>query len=99
VNDLLLDYLMDIVRESRRDRSLGLGISPRGGIHLFRATQAMALLEGRTYAIPDDLQAVAIPVLSHRIIPTGGQAAVPGERRRLAEGVLREVLDKVPVPV
>jgi MoxR-like ATPase len=99
VDDLLLDYLMDIVRESRDDRSLSLGISPRGGIHMFRATQAMALLEGRTYAIPDDLQAVAVAVLSHRVIPSGGQASVPGERRRLAESILHELLDRVPVPV
>jgi MoxR-like ATPase len=99
VDDLLLDYIMDIVRESREDRNLSLGISPRGGIHMFRAVQALALLEGRTYAIPDDLQAVAVPVLSHRVIPSGGQAAVPGERRRLAENILRELLDRVPVPV
>ncbi len=99
VDDLLLDYLMDIVRESRRERSLSLGISPRGGIHLFRAVQAMALLSGRTYAIPDDLQAVALPVLSHRVIPSGGQASVPGERRRQAEGILREIIDRIPVPV
>ena len=99
VDDILLDYLMDIVRESREDRSLSLGISPRGGIHLFRASQAMALLEGRTYAIPDDLQAAAVPVLSHRVIPAGGQASVPGERRRLAETILRDILDRIPVPV
>jgi MoxR-like ATPase len=99
VDDLLLDYLMDIVAESREDRSLSLGISPRGGIHLYRATQAAALLEGRTFAIPDDLQSVAVSVLSHRVIPTGGQATVPGERRRIAETILREILDRVPVPV
>lgn len=99
VDELLLDYLMDLVRESRRDRALALGISPRGGIHMFQAMQAMALLQGRTYAIPDDLQEVAVPVLSHRIIPSGGQASIPGERRRLAENTLRELLDRVPVPV
>jgi MoxR-like ATPase len=99
VDDILLDYLMDLVHESRRERSLALGISPRGGIHMFRSMQAMAMLEGRTYAIPDDLQAVAVPVLSHRIIPTGGQATVPGERRRVAENIVREMIDRVPVPV
>jgi MoxR-like ATPase len=99
VDDLLLDYLMDIVRESREDRSLSLGISPRGGIHMYRAVQAIALLEGRTFAIPDDLQAVAVSVLSHRVIPSGGQATAPGERRRLAESILRDLLDRIPVPV
>ena len=99
VDELLLDYLMDIVRESREDRHLSLGISPRGGIHMYRAVQAVALLEGRTFAIPDDLQAVAVAVLSHRVIPSGGQATVPGERRRLAESILRELLDRISVPV
>ncbi len=90
---------MGLVRETREDRALSLGVSPRGGIHLFRATQAAAILSGRTYAIPDDLQSVIMPVLSHRILPASGQGAIPGERRRIAKNVLQDLVDRLPVPV
>lgn len=96
---VLLDYLMEIVSESRKERTLTLGISPRGAIHLFRATQAVALMEGRNYTIPDDLQSVMVPVLSHRIIPSGSYTSAPAERRRMAEQVIKEILDRIPVPV
>ena len=96
---ILLDYLMEVVNESRKERTLTLGISPRGAIHLFRAAQAAALIEGRGYAIPDDLQAVMVPALSHRLIPSGAHASAPAERRKMAEQVIKEILDKIPVPV
>ncbi len=99
VETVLLDYLMEIVSESRKERTLTLGISPRGAIHLFRASQAVALMEGRNYAIPDDLQSVLVPVLSHRIIPSGSYTSAPAERRRMAEQVMKEILDRIPVPV
>jgi MoxR-like ATPase len=99
VEAVLLDYLMEIVSESRKERTLTLGISPRGAIHLFRASQAVALMEGRNYAIPDDLQSVLVPVLSHRIIPSGSYTSAPAERRRMAEQVMKEILDRIPVPV
>jgi MoxR-like ATPase len=99
VESVLLDYLMEIVNESRKERTLTLGISPRGAIHLFRASQAVALMEGRNYAIPDDLQSVLVPVLSHRIIPSGSYTSAPAERRRMAEQVMKEILDRIPVPV
>lgn len=50
-----------------------LGASPRGSIAMFRAAQAMALMNGRDYATPDDVKAVAIPVLAHRIVLASGQ--------------------------
>jgi MoxR-like ATPase len=96
---VLLDYLMEIVNESRRERSLTLGISPRGAIHMFRASQAVALTEGRHYAIPDDLQSVLTPVLSHRIIPSGSYTSAPAERRRMAQQVIKEIMDRIVVPV
>ena len=99
VETVLLDYLMEIVNESRKERTLTLGISPRGAIHLFRAMQAVALMEGRSYTIPDDLQSVILPVLSHRVIPSGSYTSAPAERRRMAEQVMKEILDRIPVPV
>jgi len=96
---VLLDYLMEIVNESRRERSLTLGISPRGAIHMFRAAQAVALMEGRHYAIPDDLQSILVPVLSHRIIPSGSYTSAPAERRRMAQQVIKEIMDRILVPV
>jgi MoxR-like ATPase len=99
VEPVLLDYLMEIVNESRKERTLTLGISPRGAIHLFRAMQAVALMEGRSYTIPDDLQSVILPVLSHRVIPSGSYTSAPAERRRMAEQIMKEILDRIPVPV
>ncbi len=96
---VLLDYIMEIVNESRRERSLALGISPRGAIHVFRASQAVALVEGRGYVIPDDIQSILLPVLSHRIIPSGSYTSAPAERRKLAQQVIKEIVDRIVVPV
>ncbi len=61
-------YLLDIVEQSRKDTRLKLGISPRGSLAFYRTAQAKAWSEAREYVIPDDLKAVAIEVLSHRIV-------------------------------
>jgi len=98
-DSVLLDYLMEIVKESREERSLSLGISPRGAIHMFKTAKAMALLDGRPYALPDDIQSIVLPVLSHRIIPSGSYMGAPAERRRIAQQVIKEILERVVVPV
>ena len=64
----VLGYIIDLARESRRHPDLHLGASPRAAIHLMEAARARALLEGRTYATHEDVQQVASPVLSHRLI-------------------------------
>jgi len=68
-------YIVDLVNASRHDEEISLGVSPRGTVSLQRATQALAFIEGRDYAIPDDVKFLAPNVLSHRLIPRGGRNA------------------------
>src|SRR5712692_2917978 len=67
VDDVLVDYMLAIVERTRAHESLAMGVSPRGARALYRASQALALLEGRDYVIPDDVKRLAIPVFAHRI--------------------------------
>jgi MoxR-like ATPase len=96
VSDLLLDYLHRLVRATRRNPELRLPVSTRGAQALFRATQAYALLRGRTYATPDDAQAVAEAVLAHRILSTASDGFGAGGRER---EVIRKILAQIAVPV
>ncbi|PMB47107.1 magnesium chelatase [Fischerella thermalis CCMEE 5201] len=85
----LQQYILDLVRATRCDEEITLGVSPRGTIALHRATQALAFLLGRDYAIPDDVKFLAPHVLCHRLIPTGG---------RSAKTVMERLLRVVPIP-
>jgi MoxR-like ATPase len=85
----LQQYILDLVRTTRQDEDVILGVSPRGTVALHRAVQAHAFLDGRDYAIPDDVKYLASPVLAHRMIVTGGQKA------RL---VVDRLLRSVPIP-
>lgn len=89
INTSLQQYILDLVRATRQDEEITLGVSPRGTISLHRATQALAFLSGRDYAIPDDVKFIAPYVLSHRLIPTGG---------RRAKTVMEKLLRSVPIP-
>ena len=96
VSDALLDYLHALVRATRQTAELRLPVSTRGAQALFRATQAYALLQGRGYATPDDAQAVAEPVLAHRILSVSADGFGAGGRER---EIVRRILGQVPVPV
>ncbi len=85
----LAQYILDLVRATRQDDNITLGASPRGSVALYRAVQAIAFLEGRDYAIPDDVKFLAPHVLCHRMIVAGG---------RKATTVMRQLLDTVPIP-
>jgi MoxR-like ATPase len=89
VETSLQQYMLDLVRATRCDEEITLGISPRGTVALHRATQAFAYLSGRDYAIPDDVKYIAPHVLSHRLIPVGG---------RRAQTVMERLLRVVPIP-
>jgi MoxR-like ATPase len=95
VSDPVRSYLVDLVRATRADERLALGASPRGALSLHRAVQARALLQGRPYALPDDVKALAVPVLAHRLVVTA-QARLRGES---AAGVLGQLIETAPVPV
>lgn len=89
VEQSLQQYILNLVRATRSDDEVTLGVSPRGSVALYRAIQSLAYLEGRTFAIPDDVKYLAPYVLSHRLIPAGGQQG---------HVVIRRLLDTVPVP-
>ena len=71
----LRQYILDLVRATRQDEEIVLGVSPRGAVALHRAVQSLAFLEGRGYALPDDAKFLAPYVLAHRLIPAGGHKA------------------------
>ena len=82
----LQQYILILVRATRVDEEITLGASPRGAVALQKATQALAFLENRDYAIPDDVKFLAPHVLSHRIIPAGGRRA-----KTIVERLLRSI--------
>ena len=86
VETALQQYIINLVRATRQDEEITLGASPRGAVALQRASQALAFLEGRDYAIPDDVKFLAPHVLSHRLIPAGGRRA-----KTIVERLLRSI--------
>ena len=78
-------YIVELVRATRHDREISLGVSPRGSVALYRATQAWAWLQGRAYVSPDDVKELAIYVLSHRILTIGGRRGSQAIERLLQE--------------
>ncbi|MGE0101988.1 MAG: AAA family ATPase [Blastocatellales bacterium] len=98
VDDILLDYLMDIVTATRESEMLDLGVSPRGTLALHRAAQALAFTEDRAYCIADDIKRLVIPVFGHRIMLNSRYS---GRLRRSADSdaVLEEILRSVRVPI
>lgn len=90
----LKEYIVNLVSATRSHGELYLGSSPRGSLALFRTAQAQAAIEGRRFVIPDDIKAMAVPTLAHRVIV--GSAARIGdlEPRQL----IREILNAVPAP-
>ena len=87
-------YVIDLVNATRHSPELRLGASPRAALHLFRAGKAWAALDGRDFVIPDDVQALAVPVLAHRLLPTS--EALVG--RQLPEQVLAKIVERLPLP-
>src|SRR3982750_191677 len=98
VDDALVQYLMRIVAATRESEMLDLGVSPRGTLSLFRAAQAIALTEDRTYCIPDDIKRLVVPVFAHRIV-VSSRFSSSLRRSEEAEAVLNEILKTVSVPL
>ncbi len=94
VEDSVLDYVTRIVAESRRSADVLLGASPRAGVHLLRASKAAAAMEGRDFVTPDDVKALAIPALRHRLV-LKAEAEIEGLD---ADDVCRRVLARLDVP-
>ncbi|CAM3987221.1 MoxR family ATPase [Cohnella lubricantis] len=94
IEEDLLRYLLSIVAATRTHPEIGSGVSPRGSLQLVKAAQARALLRGRDFILPDDIKALAVPVLAHRIQLKDMFAAERGRSERLIESIVRET----PVP-
>ena len=94
IDQLVHEYIVDLVRATREHGEIFLGASPRGSLFLYRGSQALAAIRGRDYVIPDDVKDLAVAVLSHRVIVS------PAARIRSVDtrDIVREVLDTLPVP-
>ena len=98
VEESLVDYMLAIVEKTRAHESLTLGVSPRGSQALFRAVQALALVEGREYAIPDDVKRLAAPVFGHRVV-VNTRTALAQRRSDLGDRIIEEILTLIDVPL
>ena len=98
VEDTLVDYMLAIVARTRSHESLTLGVSPRGSQALYRAVQALALLEGREYAIPDDVKRLAVPLFAHRVV-INTRTTLVQRRADVGERIIEEILSQVEVPL
>jgi MoxR-like ATPase len=94
VDDLIKRYIVSIVEATRVHPDIALGASPRGSLSLFRGAQALAIIRGRDYALPDDVKELAVPVLSHRIIVS----AAARMRGVDSSEIIAATIDQVPVP-
>ncbi len=95
VDELILDYIIDLTGRTRDHPQIAAGVSPRGSLALRRAAQAIALVAERDYVVPDDVKSLAVPVMAHRVILRSSHG--PGSSA--ANDVVREILDAVAVPV
>ncbi|MDW8038209.1 MAG: MoxR family ATPase [Thermoguttaceae bacterium] len=95
VEPSVANYLLDIVQATRDCPELHVGVSMRGMLVYYRACQALAFLEGRSFVVPDDVKALAVPVLAHRVIPKG---YLHGGQRSAVEALIQRLVEEVPVP-
>ena len=92
VSEPVADYIMSIITATRESERLAYGVSARGSLALYKAAQITAAMEGRSFAIPEDVKANAVPVLAHRLAVVTGSHLEPEE-------FIRQLLEELPVPV
>jgi len=95
VDDSIYDYILDIVELTRKSEELHVGISTRGALALYRAAQAIAFVEGRSFVVPDDVKSLAVHVFSHRVVAKGH--LYDGQRQTI-ESVISRLIEKAPMP-
>lgn len=98
VDETLLDYTLQIVQKTRDSEQLSLGVSPRGSLMLYRAAQAMAMLDGRTFCTPDDFKQLVVPTFAHRVV-VNARYSTTMKKSEQTEQIVREIVGSVPVPV
>ena len=96
ISDPIKNYIVDIITETRDSDRTRLGVSPRGTLALMKASQAYAAIEGRDFVIPDDVKAVCVPVLAHRIISRSQNTIRITESN---ENIIEYIIDKIPAPI
>ena len=94
IDDLVKQYIASLVEATRHHHSIYLGSSPRGSLALFRTAQARALMQGRDFVLPDDVKALADPVLTHRLILPSTDRA----QDKSGQASIAEILETIPVP-
>jgi MoxR-like ATPase len=98
VDESLVSYALSIVRKTRESEQFSLGVSPRGSQMLYRAAQAMAFLDGRSFCTPEDIKPLVVPVFAHRVVVNGLYSSTL-KKSDQAEQVIQEIVDSTPVPV
>jgi MoxR-like ATPase len=98
VDEALVNYTLEIVNRTRESEYLSLGVSPRGALMLYRAAQALAYLEGRSFCTADDFKPLVVPVFAHRVVINALYSSTL-KKTEQAEQVLKEIVDSVPVPL
>ena len=93
-DDALSDYLLDIVEATREHPSIQLGGSTRAALSLYRASQALALIQGRGYVVPDDIKRLARPVLAHRLLVRRARTGQTDTAGQIVDDIVRQT----PVP-
>ena len=89
----LLNYMVSVIHATRNHEKVESGVSPRGTLAFVRAAQGCAMVKGRDYVVPEDIKAVAVPVLAHRLNLSAGE-----DGRRAAVQIVEEILLRVPLP-
>jgi MoxR-like ATPase len=98
VDESLVSYALSIVRKTRESEQFSLGVSPRGSQMLYRAAQAMAFLDGRSFCTPEDIKPLVVPVFAHRVVVNGLYSSTL-KKSEQAEQVIQEIVDSTPVPI
>src|SRR5205807_8813126 len=98
VDESLVSYALEIVRRTRESEFLSLGVSPRGSQALYRAAQAMAFVQGRTFCTPEDFKPLIVPVFAHRVVVNGLYTSTL-KKSEQSDQVLKEIVETVSVPV
>ncbi|MBI2150235.1 MAG: MoxR family ATPase [Acidobacteria bacterium] len=98
IDEAIVDYMIQIVNRTREHAEIELGISPRGTAALFRAAQALAMMEARGFVVPDDVKRLVRPVFEHRLVMIRAGARGRVNAGADARTVLEEIVDQTPVP-
>ena len=98
VDDALVSYVLAIVRATRESEQFSLGVSPRGSQMLYRAGQAMAFLDGRSFCVPEDFKPLVVAVFAHRVA-VNGKYSTTLKKSEQAEHLIQEIVESVRVPV